>query len=41
MNMMRTKKDEFVQGFTDRLSQSSNLYVTDFTGLNGSPGGAG
>ena len=33
MRMTREKKDDFVRGFKDRLTSSSNVYVTDFTGL--------
>ena len=34
MRMTREKKNEFVRGFKDRLTSSSNVYVTDFTGLS-------
>ncbi len=34
MKMPRGKKNEFIDGFKERLAQSSNVYVTDFTGLS-------
>ncbi len=34
MKMTRAKKDEFVSVFKDRLAESSNIYLTDFTGLS-------
>ena len=33
MKMTREKKNDFVSGFKNRLATSSNVYVTDFTGL--------
>ncbi len=34
MKMPRGKKNEFIDEFKERLAQSSNVYVTDFTGLS-------
>ena len=34
MKLTRGKKNEFVSGFKDRLARSSNMYLTDFTGLS-------
>ena len=34
MKMKRDQKNELVRGLKDRLTQSSNVYLTDFTGLS-------